>query len=114
MLKLERFAFRHRGLDRHVVAEAAWNEKARAGVDHRVAGANLYVSNIWYFEEPGRGGKHRGGRAVEHLEIARIEHDAGRIAFAPLDAAGDGVGEEGHYFGAILSEPSIRMTSPLR
>src|SRR3954451_1909258 len=102
-----------RGFDDDVVAEAARDEKARTRVDHRVAGEPICLEHL-VLGESRAGREHRGRRAVEHLEIARVEHDAGGIAFAPLDAARHGVGEVGHYFGAMRNAPSSRITSPLR
>src|SRR5947209_13581960 len=115
MRDLEARALRlgHGGLDRHVIAEAAGDEEARARVDHRVAGELVGVEHL-VLGEPRGGREHRGGGGVEHLEIARVEHDPGGIAFAPLNAARNGVDEVGHYFGAMRSAPSSRIVSPLR
>ena len=86
MLKLERFASVIVVSIVDIVAEAARDEEARARVDHRIAGELVGLEHL-VLGEPVRGREHRRGRGVEHLEIARIEHDAGGIAFAPLDAA---------------------------
>src|SRR3954468_5995872 len=104
--------FGHAGFDRHIVAEAARNEKARTRIDHWVASKLVNLEQL-ILGEPGGGREHRGGGSVEHFEVTRIEHDAGGIAFTPLDAALGGVGAKRH-FGAMRNEPSIRITSPLR
>ncbi len=47
------------------------------------------------------------GAAVEHREIAREEHDAGRIAVAPLDAGVAGVDHHPHGLLQHASAPVL-------
>ena len=83
--------FRDLGLDHHVVAELGRLEEARPGVDHRVA-LEFVVLGELILAHAQRLREQRGGAAVEHREIARKEHDAGRVAVAPFDPCVAGVG----------------------
>src|ERR1700754_445381 len=87
----------------------------RPRVDHRYADEAILLDDV-LLGEAGRLEHDRGG-VVEHLEIARVIHDVGGVAVAPLDLHIAAVDEHARplaYFGAMRSEASSRTTSPFR
>src|SRR5262245_7940481 len=81
-----------RRLDHHLVAIAGRDEEARPRLNHGIAVEVVgFVELVLVAAERGLEQQHAG--MVEHLEIARIEHDPGRVAVAPFDADSPAVGE---------------------
>src|SRR4051794_6145254 len=103
------------GLDHHVVPELGRLQEARLGVHHRIA-LEFVVAGELILAHAERLREQRGGAAVEHREVARKEHDPGRVAVAPFDPCVARVGQHRVFSqrGAMRSAPSIRITSPLR
>src|SRR5439155_5268645 len=82
------------GFDHDVVAEPRRDQEPRADVDQREAGEFLALRQLELAHAERALEQHRG-RIVENREIAREEHDSGRIAVAPLNANGAGVDQHG-------------------
>ena len=102
--------------DHHVVAELRRFQKPRPRVHHRIA-FELVVAGELILAHAQRLREQRGGAAVEHREIARKEHDARRVAIAPLDAGLSSVGQQIRPPLALSAEPSAahrRCGSPRR
>ncbi len=53
--------------------------------------------------------EHFPGVGVEDLEVAAVEHDAGRIALAPFDGQLPAVGERRHA-GCLGSHDALRYS----
>ena len=100
--KLERRNSVDLGLDHHVVAELGRLEEPRPGVHHRIA-LELVVPRELVLAHAQRLGEQRGGAAIEHREIAREEHDPGRVAVAPFDPGVARVGQ--HCSRALIAAP---------
>src|SRR3954462_2380187 len=83
-------------------------------VDHRNADQAVFSDDVLLRKTGGL--EHDRGGIVEHLEIARVIHDVGGVAVAPLDLHLAAMDEHRYltYFGAMRSEASSRTTSPLR
>src|SRR5690242_2802832 len=74
----------HGGFHHHIVAEARRNEKPRADIDQGEAGEFLSLGQL-VLRYSKRLLEQDAGGVVEDCEIAREEHDAHRIAVAPLN-----------------------------
>src|SRR5882757_7468295 len=101
--------------DSDPVAMSRGDVEFRPRVHHRYADQPVFLDDV-LLGEAGRL-EHDRGAIVEHLEIARVIHDVGGVAVAPLDLHIAAVDEHARplaYFGAMRSEASSRTTSPFR
>src|SRR3954462_6480943 len=101
-------------LDGDPVAMGRGDMEFRARIDHRYSDQAVFFDDVLLGEAGGL--EHDRGGIVEHLEIARVIHDVGGVAVAPLDLHLAAMDEHRYltYFGAMRSEASSRTTSPLR
>src|SRR3954447_19621776 len=100
-------------LDGNPVAMGGGDVEFRPRVHHRNADQTVFFHDVLLRETGGL--EHDRSGVVEHLEIARVIDDVGRVAIAPLDLHLATVDEHATaYLGAIRSEASSRTTSPFR
>ncbi len=101
------------GLDHHVVAVASRDQEPGPRLHHGVAVEFIgLVERVLVHAERGLEQQHRG--MVEHREVARIEHDPGRVAVAPLDTDGPAVAEHRVYLsGVVPAEREAREPGPI-